>query len=59
MTLEEGINKIFDGNCMLFLGSGFSLSSVNINRENLVTLTQQRRIVLIPIKSIITMQDFY
>ena len=28
MTLEEGINKIFDGNCMLFLGSGFSLGSL-------------------------------
>lgn len=37
MTLKEGINKIFDGNCMLFLGSGFSLGSVNVNRENLVT----------------------
>lgn len=37
MTLEEGINKIFDGNCMLFLGSGFSLGSINVNGENLVT----------------------
>lgn len=37
MTLKEGINKIFDGNCMLFLGSGFSLGSINVNRENLGT----------------------
>lgn len=37
MNLEEGINKIFEGNCMLFLGSGFSLGSVNVNRKNLMS----------------------
>lgn len=37
MQIEEGINKIFEGNCMLFLGSGFSLGSENVNHEKLVT----------------------
>lgn len=37
MTIEEGINKIFEGNCMLFLGSGFSLNSINVNKRHLLT----------------------
>lgn len=37
MTLKEGINKIFEGNCMLFLGSGFSLDSVNVNHKKLMS----------------------
>ena len=37
MNIEEGINRIFEGNCMLFLGSGFSLGSTNVEGNNLVS----------------------
>ncbi len=37
MNIDEGINRIFEGNCMLFLGSGFSLGSTNVEGNNLVS----------------------
>ena len=34
MTNSEIINKIFEGNCMLFLGSGFSFGATNNNPKD-------------------------
>ena len=34
MTTSEIISKIFDGTCMLFLGSGFSCGATNSNPKN-------------------------
>ena len=34
MTTSEIISKIFDGTCMLFLGSGFSFGATNSNPKN-------------------------
>lgn len=34
MTTSEIINKIFDGTCMLFLGSGFSFGATNSNPKD-------------------------
>lgn len=34
MTTSEIISKIFDGTCMLFLGSGFSLGATNSNPKD-------------------------
>lgn len=34
MTTSEIISKIFDGNCMLFLGSGFSFGATNSNPKD-------------------------
>ncbi len=34
MTTSEIISKIFDGTCMLFLGSGVSFGATNSNPKN-------------------------
>ena len=34
MTTQEIISKVFDGTCMLFLGSGFSFGATNSNPKD-------------------------
>ena len=34
MTTPEIISKVFDGTCMLFLGSGFSFGATNSNPKD-------------------------
>lgn len=34
MTKEEIIHKVFDGTCLLFVGSGFSFGATNCNEED-------------------------
>lgn len=35
MTIEEVVNNVLQGNCMLFLGSGFSVDAVNLLDETM------------------------
>ncbi|RRD61434.1 SIR2 family protein [Tannerella forsythia] len=40
MSLQNAIDLIFEGNCILFTGAGASLMAVNIKEENLKTAKQ-------------------